>query len=196
MFIFVASFGVALFLVIPHALAIVGAGISLSRIEVDKPLKQGQVYKLPPIPVFNPGDEQSSYAMGISYMEGQKDLKPSSTWFLFSPKSFKLQPGKRQVVQTTLVVPVRAEPGKYFALLRAGIALPGKRTGLAAGAAAILRFEVEPGSLLSAVFYWISSHLAPLAPYSYIGLGILGLVAIIFGFRRFLSLSIRLKRPD
>ena len=99
------------------AFARIGVGVGTGKIVVDQKLKPGIIYQLPPLTVVNTGDETSEYGVGISYFQNQKQLMPDESWFIFSPETFHLDPGKVQVVDIKLNLPVNAKPGDYFAYL-------------------------------------------------------------------------------
>lgn len=137
------------------ALATIGVGVGSGKIVVNDILKPGSVYELPPITVMNTGDETSEYEMAITYHEQQMELEPAEEWFVFSPKTFKLEPKQTQVVKITLQIPVSLRPGEYFAYLEShpvAVSTNGvTRVGVAA--ASKLYFTVEPANMLSGIYY-------------------------------------------
>lgn len=121
-----------------------GVAVSLGRIEVERPLDKGRSYTLPSLSVINPGDETSSYRLGVNYIGDQAQRKPPSRWFEFSDPQIQLPAGHSKPVTIRLRVPTSAEPGDYQALLEAELAseaVPGASVG--AAAAARLTFRVK-----------------------------------------------------
>jgi len=147
--------GLALFLPI-LVLAKIGVGIGTGKITMDQPLKAGQVHTLPVLVVLNTGDEPSEYGVLVISRESQPELKPSKEWFSFEPSEFYLEPGKSQIVQIKLTLPIKgAEPGNYFAFLQA---YPVKKaatggTSIGVAAAAKLYFTVAPANVFQGIYY-------------------------------------------
>lgn len=107
-------------LILPLAVfAKIGVGVGTGKIKVDEPVKPGSVYNLPSIAVFNTGDEAGDYEMGVAYHSGQPELRPDKEWFNFTPSSFYLEPNQSQSVAIRLTLPVKTQPGDYFAYLEA-----------------------------------------------------------------------------
>ena len=172
----------------------VGVGVNVGKISVDKPLMPGGIYHLPSVGVINTGHEAGDYEVEITYMYQQKELKPPAEWVHLDPKSFPLQPGTSQAVAITLSIPVNARPGDYFALIEAHPIV--KKSGVAIGVAAAtkLYFSVKPANVVAAISARITSFLETTSPYSYIGLGVVGLAVVIYLFLRYFRLSFRLER--
>jgi len=111
-------------LVFPFSVyARLGVGVATGKIVVDDKLKPGMIYNLPTLTVLNTGDEEAEYEVGISYHEDQSELRPKKEWFEFSPQKFFLKPGEGQKIEVKLNLPIKAEPGDYFAYLE-GTVLP------------------------------------------------------------------------
>jgi len=49
----------------------IGVGVGTGKIQVDKPLKPGSVYIVPPLTVMNTGSESSEYTVSIDYSGNQ-----------------------------------------------------------------------------------------------------------------------------
>jgi len=171
-----------------YALAKIGVGIGAGKITVDEPLKAGEIYDLPALPVLNTGDEPSEYGVSIEYHEGQEEredmgFKPERNWFRFSPATFRLAPGESRVVDITLTLPVRVVPGQYFAYLEAhpiresvaGI------TSVNVAAATKLYFTVEPSNIFYGLYYRVTGLYARYHPWDTVVLAIV-LVALALRF--------------
>lgn len=173
----------------------VGVGVNLGKISVDELLMPGGIYRLPSITVINTGDETKEYALDVTYHYQQKEFEPSSKWFLFSPATFELAPGKSQAVNIKLNLPINARPGDYFAYLEAHPIVKGKE-GVTIGVAAAtkLYFSIKPANIVSGIGYKILTFFETFAPYSYIGLGLLVLIAGILVFRQYFRIRFGIER--
>lgn len=192
----VAAMILALILLfIYSANAKVGVGVNLGKIAVDEPLMPGGIYRLPSLGVINTGDETKDYVLDVTYHYQQKELEPPGDWFIFSPKTFELAPAKSQTVDIKLNLPVNARPGNYFAYLEAHPIVKGKK-GVTIGVAAAtkLYFSIKPANIFSAILYKILTFFETFAPYSYIGLGLLVLIAGILIFRRYFKIKLGVER--
>lgn len=178
------------------AIGKIGVGINIGKIEVNEPLFSGGTYDIAKMTVINTGDETSDYTLDISYLEGQKQLKPEKKWFIFSPVIFSLKPGQAKQVEIKMALPIQTRAGDYFAFVE-GRPIPQKK-GLSVGvaAAAKLTFSVKSSSLFWSVYNWALSVLAGYSPYSYILIGLALLIMAWLIFRRFFSFSLRLERRD
>ncbi len=146
---------ISIFLFVSPALAKIGVGVATGKIVVDEILHPGTIYQLPPLSVLNTGDEDSAYTVDVAFQEKQAELMPQATWFSFKPTEFDLKPGESQVVEITLSVPVKVEPGKYFAYLE-GLPLKKSESGatsIGIAAAAKLYFEVAAANIFVGLYY-------------------------------------------
>jgi hypothetical protein len=191
-------FPLLIFSLFPNqVLAKIGVGVGIGKIQVDEKLKPGIIYQLPSFTVLNTGDEASDYEVSIEYHEKQPQLRPPQTWFIFSPQKFYLEPGGVQQVDVKLNLPLRIEPGDYFAYLEAH---PNRKsqqgeTRVGVAAAAKLYFTVEPANFLLGIYYKIVSFFNVYAPWPQrvvIGLLIIGLLIV---FKKFFNVQINLKKP-
>jgi len=174
----------------------VGVGVNLGKIEVDEPLMPGGIYRLPSVGVINTGHEAGDYEVEVTYMHEQEELKPAAEWLRFDPQTFPLEPGASRAVAITLSVPMNARPGDYFALIEAHPIV--KKSGVAIGVAAAtkLYFSVKPANIVAAVRARVTSFLENTSPYSYASLGAVGLIVVIFLFRRYFRIRFRLERRE
>jgi hypothetical protein len=147
------------FLFSTHALATVGVGVGTGKIQVDEKLMPGTIYTLPPFTVMNTGDESSEYGVSISYHEEQEELRPDESWFTFSPETFSLEPGESQTVAITLNIPIKTEPGDYFAYIEGHplTTTTSGNTSVGIAAAGKLYFTVSPASTLQGIYYRLLS---------------------------------------
>jgi hypothetical protein len=178
-------------------IAKVGVGVGTGKIVIDQNLKSGSIYDLPPLTVFNTGDVATEYRVEAAYHEQQPELKPSREWFSFTPNKFSLQPGEAQEVKIQLHLPVKTEPGTYFAYLESSPVATGEsgntRVGIAA--AAKLYFQVTPSTFWEGLYYRGLSLWSLYQPWtSRVAYG-LGLVAVLFLFKKFFHVQINLKKP-
>jgi len=186
----------AIFAVTSGALAKkIGVGVSLGKIVVDELLLPGGIYRLPQISVINTGDQTNDYTLGVTYHYQQKELEPPAKWFVFSPKIFRLKAGEAKVVKIKLDLPVNAQPGDYFAYLEAYPLAKGKK-GVTIGVAAAtkLYFTIKPSNIFSAIWWKLVSFFKTNAPYSYIGLGVVGLIIGLILFRKYFSIKFAIER--
>jgi hypothetical protein len=173
----------------------IGVGVGTGKIVVDQILNPGTIYQLPPLTVVNTGDESGEYEVGLAYHEQQPELRPGEGWFEFKPQSFVLEPGKTQAVAITLNLPVKTEPGQYFAYLEGRPlqkSVSGQtRVGIAA--AAKLYFEVKPANAVLGVYYKLLSGWKVYAPWPARILTLIGTIVLIKIFKKFFKLKIQLK---
>lgn len=185
-------------LILPNTVfAKIGVGVGTGKIQVKDKLKPGIIYELPSLTVLNTGDEESDYEVNVSYHEKQPQLQPPQSWFIFSPQKFHLEPGKSQLVTIKLNLPVRTEPGDYFAYLEGH---PFKKsvsgnTTIGVAAAAKLYFTVIPGNFLEGIYYKIASFWKVYSPWPQRVLLLIGALFILGLFRKFFNIQIGLKNP-
>jgi hypothetical protein len=171
----------------------IGVGVGTGKIQVDQPLKPGFIYNLPPFTVLNTGDEPSEYEVSIEYHKDRPELRPQREWFSFEPSKFHLEPGKVQIVQIKLTLPVRgAKPGNYFAYLEGH---PLKKatsgqTSIGVAAAAKLYFTIAPANFLQGIYYRMMASIALYAPQSYVILAVVAAAFLVVLFRRYFSFNI------
>ena len=78
------------------ALAKVGVGVGLGKVNIDESLKPGGIYKLPTLPVLNTGDEAGDYEVEVTYLTDQPELRPAADWFTSRPNQFHLPAARPQ----------------------------------------------------------------------------------------------------
>ncbi len=178
------------------ALARLGVGVATGKIEIKETLHPGSVYRLPPFTVVNTGDEPSDYTVGISQLQGQRELSPNPAWFSYSPATFSLDPGATRAVTVTLAIPVRGvTPGTYFAYLSAHPATKvqgGSSVGIAA--AAKLYFSVAPANIFASLYYRIRSLWQDYLPWSNVVAAVMVGSLILVYLRHTFSFTIRKKQ--
>lgn len=149
----------------------VGVGVGTGKISLDEPLKPGLSYDLPPITVYNTGDEASNYYVSIEYSTREEKLEPNKEWFVFTPEEFFLEPDGSQTVQIKVKIPMQgAKPGDYFAFLTAQ---PQKNVEQGSGsvgvaAATKLYLTIAPANIFQAIFYVVSDLITKYKPWSII----------------------------
>lgn len=173
----------------------IGVGVANGKITVTQKLKPGIIYNLPPFTVVNTGDEESDYEVAITYNEKQPQRKPPESWFLFSPQSFRLKPGKVQVVDVKINLPFTTQPGDYYAYLEAH---PVKKeqagkTSINIAAASKLYFTIVPANIFAAIYYKAVSFWEIYRPLPQIALLVFGVIALFFLAKRFLNIKIQVK---
>jgi len=186
---------ISLSLIAFPALASVGVGVNLGKIQIDEPLKPGGIYNFPSIGVINTGDTAGEYELAVTYHQDQPQLRPVQEWFSFSPSSFNLEPGQSQSVVVKLTLPVKAKPGDYFAYLEAHpIIKAGPGTTIGVAAATKTYFSVIPANIWQAIIWRISSFWTMYAPWTYVVLAIIVAAIIIALFRKFFAFQIGIRR--
>ena len=186
---------ISLSLIAFPALASVGVGVNLGKIQIDEPLKPGGIYNFPSIGVINTGDTAGEYELAVTYHQDQPQLRPVQEWFSFSPSSFNLEPGQSQSVAVKLTLPVKAKPGDYFAYLEAHpIIKAGPGTTIGVAAATKTYFSVIPANIWQAIIWRISSFWTMYAPWTYVVLAIIVAAIIIALFRKFFAFQIGIRR--
>lgn len=192
---------VGVVMLLPHSVhaqveqGVVGVGVGSGKITVDESLYSGKLYTLPPLSVVNTGTVPSKYTVAISYHEQQEELRPDANWFNFAPREFSLQPGEVRTVEVVVTIPLKVEPGNYFAYLEAS-PLKGDEssdTHVGIAAAAKLYFSVEQTSFLYAVYYRL---LSLYQQYTAIVLTILvgtSLFIVVQLIRKYFRISVQLK---
>ncbi len=175
----------------------VGVGMGAGEIRVTEMVKPGGIYSLPPLRVFNTGDETTTYGMNVAYHQDNLQYRPQKSWFTFTPATFTIDPGESQEVQITMFVPVKTDPGEYFAFLESGpVPTVGAGTSVGVAVATKLYFTVIHANFFEAFLYRLSAFLTTYAPWSWIGLGSVGLVAFLSIFAKFFSLNISLRKKN
>jgi uncharacterized protein YaiE (UPF0345 family) len=171
-----------------------GVGVSTGEMIVATTMSPGGGYHLPGIKVINTGDEPSEYQLSISYLDGQPGRRPDAGWFSFSPARFSLAPGASRDVIVSIVVPSAAEPGDYFALVKAQTVSdqPGA-TSVGVAAATKLTFSVGSAGWLEAQWLSLNRRLDDAAPWTYIIPGAL-LLAFLANRARRLPFRLRIER--
>ena len=177
------------------ALAGIGVGVNLGKIEIDEPLKPGGIYNFPSIGVINTGDEPGDYELEITYHQDQPQLRPAQEWFSFNPSSFHLEPGQSQSVAIKLNLPVKTKPGDYFAYLEAHpVIKAGPGTTIGVAAATKTYFSIVPANIWQAIIWRISSFFTMYAPWTYVALAIVIGAIIIVIFRKFFAFKIAIRK--
>jgi hypothetical protein len=175
----------------------VGVGVGVGKIVVDEKLRPGIIYTLPNLPVINTGTDQGDYEVTISYSEGQSELKPKLGWFKYSPQTFTLKPKEIKQVGVVIDLPLKMEPGKYFAYLEAhpvaSVTGGGAKVGIAA--AARLYFEVEPANYFQGIYYKIVSFGKVYYPWPQRALALVGVVVVLALFKKFFNIQVGIKKP-
>ena len=187
----------ALFSFSNTALAKIGVGVNTGKIQVDEELKAGMIHKLPPITVINTGDEPAEYEASVTYHQDQPELRPQQNWFIFTPQKFYLEPGKGQLVEIKINLPLRIEPGNYFAYLEGHPIATVKKgtTTLGVAAAAKLYFTVVSANIFYGIYYRIVSFFKVYAPWPQRVVAAILIVGLLVLFKKFFNIQINLKKP-
>ncbi len=177
------------------ALASIGVGVGTGKIDISEPLKSGGIYTLPSVTVFNTGTEEANYEMAVTLNEHQSEFKPNPAWFSFSPSSFTLKPQQSQAVTPTLHLPLRIQPGNYFAYLEAHpvqTVLQGSTT-VGVAAATKLSFSVKSANLLLAAGYRLLDLYRQYEPWSRAALTAVIVLIVLLILNRFINLRAAVK---
>lgn len=194
---FILLLAVLIILVLPLvSFSKIGVGVGTGKIQMDEPLKPGSIYTIPPITVFNTGDEASNYQINIEGRINISEMIPKQEWFIFEPKKFYLEPGQSQLVQIQIVLPVRGvKPGDYFAFLTASPVqeFEGGKTSIGIAAATKLYFTVIPANIFQGMYYRFISLYARYHPWNTIVLVIVSLATFIAIFKKKFKIQIAKK---
>lgn len=173
-----------------------GVGIGTGKIVVESKLKPGEIYKLPQVAVLNTGDELADYEVGITYHEKQPELQPPEQWFNFKPPKFELKPGEVKMVDVLLNLPLKTQPGDYFAYLEGRPIIKAKdgSTKVGIAAAAKLYFTVVPANIFWAGYYKLQALWQLYAPWPKRITTILCFLLIIIIFKKFFNIQINFKK--
>lgn len=188
------TFGLVVSFALP-AYATLGVGVGTGKIQVNDKLRPGVIYDLPSISVLNTGDEKATYSMGVAYHEKQAQLAPPKSWFTFTPDRFELEPTQAQLVKITLTLPVKTDPGDYFAYIEAR-PLRSTENGesqVSIAAASKLTFSVEPANFLAGLYYRLYSFWKINTPWIQWVTGALGAVLLVLILKRFIKVEINVK---
>lgn len=184
-----------LFLSYSVALAKVGVGMGAGEIRLTEPVKPGGIYELPSLRIFNTGDEVTTYGMDVAFHQDHPELRPAQSWFSFNPSTFTLAPNASQEVKVTMIVPVKAEPGDYFAFIESGpVASNAPGTSVGVAVATKLFFTMVPANIWQAIGYRVSAFFDTYSPWSWVVLGIVVIVVLLILFRRFFSFNIAMRK--
>ncbi len=187
----------AIVLLVPTiSLAKLGVGVGLGKIQMDEPLKAGGIYELPFLPVFNTGDEGAQYNLDIACRENQVQLCPAKEWFHFSPSSFWLEPNKAQLVKIELILPLKTEPGDYFAFIQAQPVIkagPGETT-IGIAAASKLYFTIAPANIWQGIYYRVISFWTIYSPWTWVVLAVILSAVVVTLFRKHFTFQIGIKK--
>lgn len=172
----------------------IGVGVGTGKIVVDEILRPGVVYQLPGISVINTGTVASNYKVTTEYLEDQEEKWPDRSWFAYDPASFFLEPGEVQHVRITLNIPVRTEPGDYFAFLSAqpDVTAESGETIIGVAAASKLYFTIEPANMFEAIYFRIKSVWINNQPWTNILAGAVVIFAGISILRRYINVDINI----
>lgn len=168
------------------AKARIGVGIGTGKMVVQKKLKPGGIYTISSVGIINTGDQSGDYGIDIQYNEKQSQHKPPVDWFQFSPVSFHLKPGEAKTVKITLIIPVKAKPGDYFAYIE-GRPVIKQKTGSAmigVAAAAKLYFTIAPANIFQAIIYRTTAFWNKYSPWTWI---VLVIIILALSWRWFKS---------
>lgn len=173
----------------------VGVGMGAGEIRVDESVKLGGIYKLPSVRIFNTGDEVTTYGMGIAFHQDYHELRPAKEWFSFNPSTFTIGPGESQEVKIVMTVPLKGEPGDYFAFIESG-PVPTNAPGTSVGVAVAtkLYFTLVPANIFQAISFRVSSFFETYSPWSWGALGLIVLVVLFMIVRRFFSFNIAVRK--
>lgn len=185
--------GIALYPAV--ASARIGVGVAAGKITVDERLKPGTIYNLPSLSILNTGDETSDYEAAVTYHEKQAELAPPASWFEFQPKRFTLKPGDAQKVDVRLNIPVKVEPGDYFAYLEGHpVARVGSgSTSIGVAAATKLYFTIAPANVLAGLYYKALSYWNLYLPWSSRAAMAVAAVMLLVFFKKTFNIQIQRK---
>lgn len=175
----------------------IGVGVGTGKIEIEEELKPGGIYNLPPLVVYNTGDEPADYEVSIAFHSNIPQKSPDKEWFYFNPKTFHLDSTGTQTVEIAVNLPLKAEPGDYFCYAEARpidktVEHGGAKIGVAA--AAKVYFTVEPANIWQAAYYKAIYFWKFYAPWTYVAAIVILMATIIVTFRRFFTFNFGIGR--
>ena len=187
--------GLALMLVASAGEARADRGVGISgSITINDELSPGRRYSLPSITVINTGDEPGEYQLQLTFREGQEELRVREEWVIFEPQAFHLEAAERMPVGISLRIPNGARPGEYFAFIEAQSIPEGPGTQVGIAAASRLRFVVKPSTLIEGYFNNVRTFFEDFAIWAWTGVGIFVAAIIVYSFKRWVRVRIRLER--
>jgi hypothetical protein len=150
--------------------------------------------------VTNGGDDAETFVVEALASPDDGQLRVDEAWIEFDAERFQLDAGGGRVVSVRLRLPNEAEIGDYRVLLRARVAVEEGSSGggavVSAAVATVLTFSVENRNFH---FYDpLVDFFQDRSPFSYLGVSLIGGVAIAYLFqRRFrLRIGFGLERRD
>jgi len=171
-----------------------GVSVDLGSIALNEKLAPGGQYRLPTLTVRNIGDEPGEYEVVVIHLNDADDEDAPEHWFDLQPSRFFLEPNQAQKVQLRIGLPAGADPGRYQALIEAHATTDGEGVRVRAAAASRVSFEVKPSTIWQAWLLLLRRSFADHSPWSYmLPAGLLALV-LVYLWRRYVRLGIRLER--
>ena len=117
-----------------------------------------------------------------------------------TPASFanRDRPGKAQLVEIKINLPIQIEPGNYFAYLEGHPVATAQKgtTTIGVAAAAKLYFTVLPANPVLGVYYKAVSFWKVYAPWPQRAAMAIGIILLLIIFKRFFNLQINLKKNE
>ena len=179
-------------------LARVGVGVGTSKIVLDVPLNAGSIYQTSPTVVLNTGDETANYEMSVTFHNDYKNNWPEVDWFKFSPNKFTLEPGKSQIVNIELSLPLKAVPKDYYAFVEArpvsNVERTGGGTSIGIAAATKFEFSIKPSNIFEAIYYRVLSLYNNSKPWSHVIVAVIVLAILITIFRKNFNFQLNIGR--
>ncbi|MFH0814720.1 MAG: hypothetical protein V1902_01320 [Candidatus Falkowbacteria bacterium] len=193
-------FPVLLFLLLLPIVSNARVGVSLSngKIEYKELMRAGAIYTLPALSVGNNGDETATYTVLFEYIGNSKLLQPQKEWFSFSPETFVIDPGKGQLVNVKMTLPLDAVPGDYKGFLTAmpvKASTPGS-SSVGIAVAAKLYFTIAPSNIFEGIYYRVISLIHTYAPWTYVVFGVIALAALLKVIGRYISFDVTVKKKS
>jgi hypothetical protein len=187
---------VIIILILPLAVqAKTGVAISPGKIYVDEPLMPGGNYVLHNVQIINNGDQPSNYEVVLARMQTQEELQIPDGYLRFSPQSFYLEPGKNQIVEVVLDLPVSAVPGDYYGLIEGHpVADETGSTSIGVAAATKLYFTVKTANTLQGIGFAVYHFLVRNSPWTIIVPAVIILGLLIYYLSRRIKLDIKMTK--
>lgn len=116
-----ASLFIVAYLLLPQVVAAqASVSVGTAQLKPTVGIEAGKGYVFEPVVVTNDGDQIGMFEMSVTFNETQVQHKPEAKWLEFSEQKFVLEPGQSKLVTVTLMVPITAQSGEYFAYIEAG----------------------------------------------------------------------------
>jgi hypothetical protein len=124
------------------AAADVGVAIEPGELTVDDSVRAGGQVTLPALHLHNPGDDETTYVVRATGLDGTSAIPADGAWFSVEPAEVRLAAGEAADVVPTIQPDDGVAAGRYAAVVRAEIVPDGDGTRIGAAAGVRVFFDV------------------------------------------------------